>query len=78
MVMVAEIGAVPVLVAVNAGTLPVPLAARPIAVLLLDHAKVVPLVVELRVVSVELILLQNTWFATVLTVGAVVVLTVIV
>jgi hypothetical protein len=54
MVMVAEIGAEVELVAVNAGTLPVPLAARPIAVLLLDHAKVVPLtVVELKTVMFD-------------------------
>lgn len=41
-VMVATTGAVPGLVAVNTGILPVPLAARPIEGVLLVHAYVVP------------------------------------
>ena len=40
---VAVIGDVVALIAVNEGTLPEPLAARPIAVLLLVHVNVVPL-----------------------------------
>ena len=56
--MVAEIGAEVELVAVNAGTLPVPLAASPIAVLLLVHAKVVPVTGPLSVVAVAPALLQ--------------------
>ena len=40
---VAVIGDAVALIAVNEGTLPEPLAARPIAVLLLVHANVVPL-----------------------------------
>ena len=39
---VAVIGDVVALIAVNEGTLPEPLAARPIAVLLLVHVNVVP------------------------------------
>jgi hypothetical protein len=42
-VIVAVIGDVVALIAVNEGTLPEPLAARPIAVLLLVHVNVVPL-----------------------------------
>jgi hypothetical protein len=41
-VIVAEIGAAVALVAVKEGILPEPLAARPIAVLLLVHVNVVP------------------------------------
>ena len=41
-VMVAVTGVLPVLVAVNAGVLPLPLAARPMEVLELVHVKVVP------------------------------------
>ena len=40
---VAVIGDVVALIAVNEGTLPEPLAARPIAVVLLVHVNVVPL-----------------------------------
>jgi hypothetical protein len=42
-VIVAVIGDVVALIAVNEGTLPEPLAARPIAVVLLVHVNVVPL-----------------------------------
>ncbi len=48
MVMVAEIGAVLVFVAVKAGTLPEPEATNPIAVLLFVQVKVVPEVLELK------------------------------
>ena len=41
-VIIPEIGFKVVLVAVNEGTFPVPLAANPMAVLLLVHVKVVP------------------------------------
>jgi hypothetical protein len=42
MVMVAVIGAVVLLVAVNGAVLPVPLAPKPMTVLLFAHAKVAP------------------------------------
>ena len=57
-VMVAVMGAVVVLVAVNEGTLLVPLAARPMAVLLFVHVKVVPLTGPDNVVAGALVLLQ--------------------
>ena len=57
-VIVAVIGAEVVLVAVNAVTLPVPLAARPIAVLLLVHAKVDPDTVLATVVAPAAAVLQ--------------------
>ena len=49
-VIVAVIGAVVPLVAVKVGTLPEPLAVRPIAVLLLVHVYVVPLTGPVKVV----------------------------
>jgi len=56
--MLAVIGAVVVLVAVNEGTLPEPLAARPMAVLLFVHVKVVPLTGPDNVVAGAVVLLQ--------------------
>jgi hypothetical protein len=58
-VIVAEIGDVVALVAVNAGTSPEPLAARPIAVLLFVHVKLVPLTGPVKVVAGAVALLQN-------------------
>jgi hypothetical protein len=60
MVMVAEIGAVPVFVAVKADTLPEPEAARPIAVLLFVQVKVVPDTGPATVVAEALAPLQIT------------------
>jgi len=57
-VMVAVMGAVVVLVAVNEGTLPEPLAARPMAVLLFVQVKVVPLTGPDNVVAGAVVLLQ--------------------
>jgi hypothetical protein len=51
MVIVAVIGALVVLVAVNEGTLPEPLAPRPMAVLLFVHVNVVPLTGPVMVVA---------------------------
>ena len=67
--MVEVIGVVPVLVAVKAGTLPVPLAAKPIAVLLLVQLKVVPATAPVNVVAVVLAPLHTTWLAGWFTVG---------
>ena len=50
-VMVAVIGELVEFVAVNEGTLPVPLAANPIAVLLFVHVNVVPETGPIRVVA---------------------------
>ena len=57
-VIVAVIGADVVLVAVNAVTFPVPLAASPMAVLLFVHAKVAPDTVLATVVAPAAALLQ--------------------
>ncbi len=64
-VMVALIGAVPPLVAVKAGSGPLPLAPRPIAVLLLLHSYVVlpPLRSVVKVNAGTAALLQCTWSA---------------
>ena len=58
-VIVAIIGDVVVLVAVNDGTLPEPLAASPIAVLLFVHVNVVPETGPDNVVKGAIALLQN-------------------
>lgn len=69
--MVAVIGAVPLLVAVNAGTDPVPLAARPMAVLELVHAKLTAGAgVPVKVVAGTEAPLQAEKFAGMVTVGA--------
>ncbi len=57
-VIVAVIGAVPVLVAVNEGRAPVPLAASPIAVLLLVQVNVVPLTGLVNVIAEVVAALQ--------------------
>jgi hypothetical protein len=51
--------AVPALVAVNTGILPVPLAPKPIDVLLFVQAKLVPVTAPEKVIKVEELLLQN-------------------
>ena len=68
-VIVAVIGDAVVFVAVNAGTFPVPLAAKPIAVLLLVHANVPPAGVLVKLVAATLPLLHTVMFAGTVTVG---------
>ena len=64
-VMVAVTGEVPVLVAVNDGMLPVPLAPRPMLVLLFDHAYVVvpPLLVVPKLTAAVAAPLHLSWSA---------------
>jgi hypothetical protein len=69
MLMVAVIGAEVVLVAVKAGILPVPLAARPIKVLLLAQVKVVPDTGPAIVVEGAEAPLQKVWLVMAVTVG---------
>jgi hypothetical protein len=52
-VIVAVIGAVPVLIPPKDGTLPEPEAARPMVLLLFVHVKVVPLTALVRTITVE-------------------------
>lgn len=61
--MVAVIGKVPVLVAVNEGTFPFPPAANPMSVLLLVHVNVVPVVGLVNAVAGTVAPLQTTMFA---------------
>ena len=68
-VIVAVTGAVPVLVAVKLAILPVPLAPRPIVVLLLVQLYTVPATAPLNVTAAVGEPLHTTWFATALTVG---------
>ena len=68
-VIVAEIGAVPILVAVNDAILPEPLAARPIAVLELVHVKVPPEGVLVKLVAATVPLLQTEILAGTVTEG---------
>ena len=72
MVIVAVIGPEVTFVAVNTGTVfgPVPLAARPIAVLLLVQEKVVPATGPDRLVAGTEAPLQYTWLVTGVTVAA--------
>jgi hypothetical protein len=67
--MVAVTGAVPVLVAVNAGVLPVPEAASPIEALVLVHANVPPAGVLVKAEAATLPPLQTMMFAGTVTVG---------
>lgn len=69
MVTVAKIAVAPVLVAVNEGMSPVPLAPRPIAVLLFVHAKVVPETRLVTGVNGAVAPLQKPWSAIAVTVG---------
>jgi len=59
-VMVAVMGALVVLVAVNTGIFPVPLAARPIAVLLLVQLKLVLLTAPVKLMALVVAALHNT------------------
>ena len=67
--MVAVTGVVPLLVAVNEGIFPVPLAPRPIDVLLFVQLYIVPPTAPEKFTAAVLALLQSTWFAIVFTVG---------
>jgi hypothetical protein len=68
-VIVPDIGVVPELVAVNAGTFPMPLAPSPIEVLLFDHAKVAPGVILVNALTGTVAPLQTAKFAGTTTVG---------
>jgi hypothetical protein len=69
-VMAAFIGEIPLLVAVNAGMFPVPVAARPMAVLVLDHVNVAPPPAGLEtVVTGTPVVLHHAWSGIMLTVG---------
>jgi len=68
-VIVAVIGLAVALVAVKAAILPVPDAARPIAVLLLVQLNVVPATAPAKVMAVVVAPLHSVWLATALTVG---------
>ena len=69
--MVATTGAVPVFTAVNAGILPVSLAAKPIEIVLFVHAyATVPTVAEVaKVVIGNTVATHTTWLATAVTVA---------
>ncbi len=69
MEIVPEIEEFVVFVAVNEGTFPLPLAAKPIEVLLFDHVKVVPATGPESVVTGATTPLQKVLFAIGLTVG---------
>ena len=62
-VMVAVTGAAPAFVAVNEGILPVPLAARPMDVVLLIQLKAVPATVEVKFTAKVAALLHIVWLA---------------
>lgn len=66
---VAVTGAPVLLMAVKAGTVPVPDAARPILMLLLLQLYTVPGIVPVMVTAVEVAPLHSTWLATAFTVG---------
>jgi len=67
--MVAVIGAFVVLVAVNPGILPLPLAPSPIVVLEFVHTKLPPAGVLIKFVAGTAVLLQTLMFAGTVTVG---------
>ena len=70
--MVATTGAVPVLIAVKLAILPVPLAARPIEVVLFVQLNTVPgglVTAPVKVTAVVGAPLHTTWLATAFTVG---------
>jgi hypothetical protein len=69
MEIVPEMGEFVVFAAVNEGTLPLPLAARPIDVLLFAHVKVVPATGPESVVTGTVTPVQEVLFAIALTVG---------
>ena len=68
-VMVAEIGALVVLVPTKLGILPVPLAPRPIAVLLLVQLYTVPDTVPAKLIAATLAPRHTVWLETAATVG---------
>ena len=68
-VIVATCGVVPGFVAVKLAMLPVPLAARPMLVLLFVQLNVVPATAPAKVIAVVVAPLQSVWFATAFTVG---------
>jgi len=68
-VIVATMGAFPVLKAVKAAILPIPLAARPMEGVLFIHLKTTPLGVPVKLTAVVRLPLQTTWLAGWLTVG---------
>ena len=68
-VIVAVTGELVVFVAVKAAILPVPLAARPIDVLLFVQLNVVPATAPVKVIAVVVAPLHNVWLATAFTVG---------
>ena len=68
-VIVAVTGAVVVFTAVKEGILPVPLAARPIEVVLLVQLYTVPVTAPVKLIAVVAVPLHNDWLATVFTVG---------
>lgn len=68
-VIVAVIGALVVLVAVNAAILPVPDAASPIVVLLLVQLYTVPATAPVKFIAVVVDPLHNDWLGTAFTVG---------
>ena len=67
--MVAVTGAVPVLIALKEAMLPVPLAARPIDVVLLVQLYTVPGTAPLKVTAAVGAPLHTTWLGTLFTVG---------
>ncbi len=69
MVIVPVIGEFVLFIAVNEGTFPLPLAAKPIDVLLFVHVKVVPVTGPKSVVKGTVTPLQEVLFAIALTVG---------
>jgi hypothetical protein len=66
---VAVIGALVKLIAVNDGIFPTPFAARPIAVLLLFQAKPVPLTAPVKFIALVVAALHKTWLAGMATLG---------
>ena len=68
-VIVAVIGDEVALVAVNEAMLPAPLAAKPIAGLLLVQLNVVPATAPVKVIAVVVAPAQSVWLATAFTVG---------
>jgi hypothetical protein len=74
-VIVPEIGVMPALVAVKLVMSPVPLAARPIAVLVFVQLYTVPGTLPLNDTVVVALALQTVWFETLFTVGTVLTVT---
>ena len=68
-VIVATTGVVPVFTAVNDAMLPVPLAARPIDVVLFVQLNTVPVTAPLKVTAAVAEPVQTDWLATAFTVG---------